>query len=91
MVVEKNMGWPFRAVGGCMWDANNECILLYGTIITFKIKEDINFRICIHEGCRCNMDGQIHEIRETIINRGHNVLICALADKTYHYLKKFYF
>jgi hypothetical protein len=60
-------------------------------IIIFKLKEDMNFRICIPQGCRRKIDGKIQEIRETIINRGHDVLKHASAEKTYQYLKEFYF
>ena len=59
--------------------------------IIIKMKDDLNLRICIPQHCRRIIDGKVHEIRETIINQGYNVLKHASAAKTYHYLKEFYF
>ena len=45
---------------------------------------DGSLALCIPQKCRRMIDGELHELRETIIRRGHRTLGHALGEKTYY-------
>ena len=47
--------------------------------------------LCIQQNWRRMIDGQLHELRETIIRGGHRTLGHASGEKTYYYLKDYFY
>ena len=46
---------------------------------------------CIPQNCRRMIDGELHELRETIIRGEHRTLGHASGEKTYYYLKDYFY
>ena len=46
--------------------------------------------LCIQQNWRRMIDGELHELRETIIRGGHRTLGYASGEKTYYYLKDYF-
>ena len=52
---------------------------------------DGSLALCIPQNCRRMIDGELHELRETIIRGGHETLHHASGEKTYYYLKDYFY
>ena len=52
---------------------------------------DASLALCIPQNCRRMIDGELHELRETIIRGGHRTLGHASGEKTYYYLKDYFY
>ena len=47
--------------------------------------------LCIPQNCRRMIDGEQHELRETMRRGGHRTLGHASGEKTYYYLKDYFY
>ena len=52
---------------------------------------DGSLALCILQNCRKMIDGELHELRETIIGGGHRALGHASGEKTYYNLKDYFY
>ena len=52
---------------------------------------DRSLALCIPKNCRRMIDGELHELRETIIRGGHRTLCHSSGEKTYYYLKDYFY
>ena len=52
---------------------------------------DGSLALCIPQNCRRIIDGELHELRETIIRGGHRTLGHASGEKTCYYLKDYFY
>ena len=56
-----------------------------------NITHDSSLGLCIPQNCRKMIDNELHELRETIIREAYRTLGHASGEKTYFYLKDYFY